>query len=127
MNLSSTEPVAVQGAAVALVNSVIALLVLTGAFSSDVGAAVTLIAGNVGGARRRALRPRQGARPWRTGPHRSPAGGVMGRNVVDFMTSAERRGMHRGERRPDPLHRARPAGGMVVRRHASSPATSHRA
>lgn len=46
MNLTNTEPVVLQGAVVALVNSVIALLVLTGAFSSDVGAAVTLIAGN---------------------------------------------------------------------------------
>jgi hypothetical protein len=40
------EPVAIQGAAIALVNSVIALLILTGVFSADVGAAVTLIAGN---------------------------------------------------------------------------------
>jgi len=40
------EPVAIAGAVTALVNSVIALLVLTGAFTADVGAAVTLIAGN---------------------------------------------------------------------------------
>lgn len=42
----ANEPVAIEGALVALVNSVIALLVLTGVFSADVGAAVTLIAGN---------------------------------------------------------------------------------
>jgi hypothetical protein len=41
-----TEPVAIQGAVIALFNSVVALLVLTGVFTADVGAAVLLIAGN---------------------------------------------------------------------------------
>lgn len=44
--MPTKEPVAVAGAVVALVNSVIALLVLLDVFTADVGAAVTLIAGN---------------------------------------------------------------------------------
>lgn len=42
----STEPVAINVAILALVNSVIALLVLTEVVTADVGAAITLIAGN---------------------------------------------------------------------------------
>ncbi len=41
-----SEPVRIQGAVIALVNSVIALLVLLDVLTGDVAAAVTLIVGN---------------------------------------------------------------------------------
>lgn len=41
------EPVLITGAVVVLANSIIALLVLLGAFTADVGAAVGLIVTNV--------------------------------------------------------------------------------
>jgi len=43
----STEPVAITGAVVVLVNSIIALLVLLEVFEEDVGAAVSLIVTNL--------------------------------------------------------------------------------
>lgn len=43
----ATEPVALAGAVIVLVNSVIALLVLLEVFDADVGAAVSLIVTNL--------------------------------------------------------------------------------
>jgi len=43
----NTEPVAITGAVVVLVNSIVALLVLLEVFDADVGAAVSLVVTNL--------------------------------------------------------------------------------